>query len=187
VLLDHIIYAAAQTPPSLAVVEALVPHIYSLSKAYLVNSAEFFVAKLNILQKNLTRGLQDPLEPSSKTFPGAPELVFLRALGAIWSTSDMKHAVVGPAKCLMGAYLGLGRVRDLKDIASGLYLCSLLMHVRLLYIPRNPSDRMFDSMKNYRKDLYPKRSTLSYNHSLSFVPLRIPTLDLSQEPSLSPI
>lgn len=139
------------------------------------------MAKLNLLQKNLTRGLQDPLEPSSKTFPGTPELVFLRVLGAIWSTSDMKHAVVGPAKCLLGAYLGLGRVRDLKDIASGLYLCSLFMQVSLLYIPMNASDRTVDSMKNYRNDSYPKQSTLSYNHSLFFVPLRIPMPNPYQE------
>jgi nucleolar protein 14 len=89
--------------------------------------------KLNLLQKNFTRGLQDPLDPSSKTFPGSAELVFLRVLGAVWSTSDMKHAVVGPARYLMGAYLGLGRVRDLKDIASGLTLCSLFIQVSMLF------------------------------------------------------
>lgn len=127
VLLDHIIYSATLSPPSFVVIEALVPHLYALTKAYPIKSAEHFRSKLNLLQKNFTKGLQDPLEISSKTFPGLPELVFLRVLGSIWSTSDMKHAVVGLAHYLMGAYLGLGRVRDIKDIASGLTICSLFI------------------------------------------------------------
>lgn len=134
VLLDHILYSAARSPPALSTIDILVPHIFSLSKSYPISSAEFFVEKLNLLQKNLTRGLQDPLDSSSKTFPGAPELILLRVLGSIWSTSDMKHVVVGPAKILISAYLSLGRVRNLKDLASGLYLCSLVLHVGVLLV-----------------------------------------------------
>jgi len=131
VLLDHIIYSATLSPPSFTVIETLVPHLYALTKAYPISTAEKFVTKLNLLQKNFTRGLQDPLDPSSKTFPGLAELVFLRVLGETWSTSDMKHAVVGLARYLMGAYLGLGRIRNLKDIASGLALCSLFLQVSI--------------------------------------------------------
>lgn len=43
----------------------------------------------------------------------------------------MKHVVVGLARYLMGAYLGLGRVRDLRDIASGLALCSIFIQVSM--------------------------------------------------------
>ncbi|KAG8777045.1 nucleolar complex protein 14, partial [Serendipita sp. 397] len=127
VLLDHIIFSAGTHPLPLQIIEELNGHLLALSKAYPMQSAEHFVSKLNILQKNLVRGLQDPLASSSKTFPEAAELVFLRVLGATWSTSDLKHSVVSPARYLMGAYLGLGRVRNIKDIASGLYLCSLFM------------------------------------------------------------
>ena len=44
----------------------------------------------------------------------------------------MSHHVVSPARLLMGAYLGLGRVRSLQDIASGLFLCSLFLHYEQL-------------------------------------------------------
>jgi nucleolar protein 14 len=91
------------------------------------------------MQKNLNSGLQDPLSTSSKTFPGAPELILLRVLDGIWSTSDMKHAVVGPAQYLMGAYLGLPRIRSLADIASGLFLCSLFYEASLVIFFRDGS------------------------------------------------
>jgi hypothetical protein len=62
----------------------------------------------------------------------------------------MKHAVVCSARYLMGAYLGLGRVRDLKDIASGLTLCSSFIQVIILvppYLTRT-------GMGNCQNDLY---------------------------------
>ncbi|KAJ7849826.1 nucleolar protein 14 [Mycena olivaceomarginata] len=54
-------------------------------------------------------------------------LTLLRILGATWPTSDLHHAVVSPARVLLGAYLGLARVRSLADIASGLFLCTLAL------------------------------------------------------------
>lgn len=138
VLLDHALYVASGDSPSATILDTIASHTYSLTKTYPIPSAEFFVSKLNLMQKNLTRGLQNPLDEASKTFPGAPELVLLRILGATWSTSDMKHPVVSPAKYLMGAYLGLSRVRSMTDVVSGLYLCSLFMHYEQLskrYVP----------------------------------------------------
>lgn len=51
----------------------------------------------------------------------------LRMIGLIWPTSDLNHAVVSPTRMLLGAYLGLGRVRSLSDIGSGLFLCTLFL------------------------------------------------------------
>jgi nucleolar protein 14 len=80
------------------------------------------------MEKNLKRGLsQGATSPEAKTFPGLPELALLRVIGALWPTSDMHHAVVTPTRVLMGAYLGLGRVRSLRDLASGLFLCTLCL------------------------------------------------------------
>ena len=80
------------------------------------------------MHKNLKRGLsQGALQPEAKTWPGPAELTILRITGSLWPTSDMNHAVVSPARVLMGAYLGLARVRSLNDIASGLFLCTLFL------------------------------------------------------------
>lgn len=93
-------------------------------------SAAVFIEKLAIMEKNFTRGVSgDPLSPAAKTWPGLGELAVLRLVGVIWSTSDMKHAVVGPARLLMGAYLELGRIRTVADLASGLFLCTLFLQV----------------------------------------------------------
>jgi nucleolar protein 14 len=84
------------------------------------------------MQKNLSRGLaRGATRLDSKTYPGAPELVILRLVGSIWSTSDFSHPVVAPSILLIGQYLGHGRLRRTADIASGLMLCSLLVQVSL--------------------------------------------------------
>lgn len=80
------------------------------------------------MHQNLRRGVaKGPLDPEAKTWPGIPELTLLRVIGAIWPTSDLNHVVVSPTRLLMGAYLGLGRVRSISDIASGLFLSTLLL------------------------------------------------------------
>lgn len=85
------------------------------------------------MHKNLKRGLsQGSLKPESKTWPGIAELSLLRIIGLIWSTSDLHHTVVSPTRLIIGAYLGLCRVRSLKDIASGLYLSTLILQFEKL-------------------------------------------------------
>jgi nucleolar protein 14 len=80
------------------------------------------------MHKNLKRGLsQGPLDADARTWPGMAELLLFRVIGSIWPTSDLNHAVVSPTRVLMGAYLALGRVRSLRDIASGLFLCTLFL------------------------------------------------------------
>jgi nucleolar protein 14 len=85
------------------------------------------VTKVSLMQKNLQRGLaRGASNPESKTLPRAPELVMLRLTGATWSTSDFSHPVVQPAILLIGQYLSQSRIRGVADIASGLFLCSLV-------------------------------------------------------------
>jgi nucleolar protein 14 len=80
------------------------------------------------MHKNLKNGLaHGALQTDSKTWPGISELALLRTIGTIWPSSDMNHAVISPARLLMGAYLGLARVRSLSDIGSGLFLCTLFL------------------------------------------------------------
>jgi nucleolar protein 14 len=158
VLLDHILYVSGERPSAIMVVDAILPHFVELSKAYPIRSAEDFVRKLKVMQKNLNRGLQDPLSPSSRTFPGVPELILLRVLGGIWSTSDMKHPVVGPARYLMCAYLGLSRIRSLADIASGLFLCTLFYEASVILSPRDISSSVY-SMSEIQSDSFQRLST----------------------------
>jgi nucleolar protein 14 len=91
------------------------------------------------MHKNLKRGLSmGALDAEAKTWPGPAELTLFRIIGIVWPTSDMNHAVISPARLLMGAYLGLGRVRSLTDIGSGLFLCTLYLqfeHLSNRFVP----------------------------------------------------
>ena len=128
VLIEHILYITTPPTPRFTVLASLLPHLASLTKTYPIQSAESFVEKLALMHKNLKRGLsKGATDLDAKTWPGLPELSLFRVIGQLWPTSDMNHPVISPTRLLMGAYLGLGRVRSLRDIASGLFLCSLFL------------------------------------------------------------
>ncbi|KAJ7506600.1 nucleolar protein 14 [Mycena galericulata] len=128
VLIDHMLYVSSPPEPHFNLVSSLLTHLFALTRAYPIQAAESFVEKLSLMHKNLKRGLsRGALDPQSKTWPGLSELSLLRIIGATWPTSDMNHAVISPTRVLMGAYLGLGRVRSLADISSGLFLCTLFL------------------------------------------------------------
>ncbi|KAF7335317.1 hypothetical protein MSAN_02342500 [Mycena sanguinolenta] len=133
VLIDHLLYISSPPEPHFDLVSSLLPHLFTLTRAYPIQAAESFVAKLSLMHKNLRRGLsRGALDPQSKTWPGLSELTLLRIIGVTWPTSDLNHAVVSPARVLIGAYLGLARVRSLSDIASGLFLSTLCLQFEQL-------------------------------------------------------
>ncbi|WFC96697.1 nucleolar complex protein 14 [Malassezia brasiliensis] len=132
VLIDHLLYRASQAAggddtADVVVMNDLLLHIAELSKSYPARSAEHFVAKLAMMQRNLTRGLsRGALERTSHTWPALPELCLLRAAGIVWPTSDRWHPVATPLALLMAQYLAHARIRSLEDVAAALYLVSLL-------------------------------------------------------------
>jgi len=100
------------------------------------------------MHKNLKRGLSHGAGgDDAKTWPGLPELVFLRVLGVLWPTSDMRHAVVSPVRLLMGSYLALCKIRSLTDAASGLFLCTLFLQYE------NRSGRFVPEAINFLTDV----------------------------------
>lgn len=138
VVLDHIIYLSSRTDEDGAfeAINAIAEHLVALTQAYPQQLASHFVSKLSLMQRNLIRGLIDQASAPSadavkvKVFPGLTELTVLRLVGAIWSTSDFSHPVAAPALLLVGQYLAQARVKTLSDLASGTFLCSLVLQVR---------------------------------------------------------
>lgn len=132
-MIDHVLFVASSPTPPFQLITSLFPHILAITRAYPIPSAQYFNQKLALMHKNLTRGLsRGALRPESKTWPGLAELSLLRMVGLIWPTSDLNHAVVSPTRMLLGAYLGLGRVRSLNDICSGLFICTLFLQFEAL-------------------------------------------------------
>ncbi|KAL0070159.1 nucleolar complex protein 14 [Marasmius tenuissimus] len=139
VLIDHILYVVSPPNPRFRVTNLLLPHLYALTRAYPIQSAEHFIQKLTIMHRNLKRGLsKGPSNFESKTWPGLPELTLFQIIGAAWPTSDMNHIVISPTRILMSSYLGLCRIRSLMDVSSGLFLCTLFLQFEQLskrYVP----------------------------------------------------
>ena len=130
--MDHIFAILSPPSPSFSLLTLLLPHITSLTTSYPLLAAQHSISKLVLMQKNLSRGLaRGAALADSKTWPGAPELGLLRVIGVLWSTSDYSHPVAAPAMLLMGQYLSQARIRETSDIASGLFLCSLVLQVSL--------------------------------------------------------
>lgn len=78
------------------------------------------------MQRNLLLGLQaGPSLPTSRTWPGAGEVMLLRVAGLVWSASDFAHPVTTAAGLLLAQYLAQCRVRNIVDLAAGLFLCSI--------------------------------------------------------------
>ncbi|WFD00612.1 nucleolar complex protein 14 [Malassezia yamatoensis] len=131
VLIDHLLYRASQCKNSehdaeMVYLNDLLLHIAELTRLYPARSAEHFVAKFAMMQRNLTRGLShDPLQPDARTWPALPELCLLRAASMVWPTSDRWHPCSTPLALLMAQYLAHARIRCLEDLASALFVCSL--------------------------------------------------------------
>ncbi|KAI4528144.1 Nop14-like protein [Schizophyllum commune Loenen D] len=174
VLIDHALYVTAPPNPNYTLLNALLPHLCTLIKAFPTSSASYFVEKLALMDKNLRRGLSNPLDPKAKTWPGTSELSLLRILGAVWSTSDLHHVVVSPARLLMGSYLGLARVRSLSDIASGLFLCTLF------YQFEEVSKRLVPEAINFLANTIVHLSPNEYK-GVKSLPGNFPTADFQSE------
>ena len=127
VLLDHVLALSSRaTESTFTTINSLLPHLLTLSHAFPLTTAPYYVAKLALMQKNFARGLaKGALDPTARTWPGPAELTLLRLVGMTWSTSDLSHPVGAAALLLITQYLAQARVRSLGDVAAGLFLCTL--------------------------------------------------------------
>lgn len=141
VLLDHVLHLAEANPTSetFDTVNALLPHLITLCFAFPLTTAPHFVDKLVMMQRNLTKGLSHGAhDPKARTWPRLPELVLLRVIGFVWSTSDLSHPVAAPALLLISQYLSQARLRSTSDLASGLFLVTVALQYEQLsrrYVP----------------------------------------------------
>lgn len=135
VLLDHMLDVLSPPTPAFETLQEMLPHLTALTTSFPLLAAQHTISKLVLIQKNLTRGLsRGALDPDAKTWPGPQELGLLRVVGATWSTSDFNNPVGRPAMLYMGQCLSQARVRGGRDLASGLFLCTLVLQVSVSFL-----------------------------------------------------
>jgi len=117
VLLEHIMYVATTTSPSIpfGVLETVIRHLHALAKQHPLKVSEAFRAKL------------DELHQKSPSEWNAGDLLMLTAMSTIYPTSDHFHPVVTPGALIMAKYLGQHPPSSLGEMAVGLYITTLLI------------------------------------------------------------
>lgn len=62
------------------------------------------------------------------------QLIFFKLVSLLFPTSDFRHPVVTPCLVFMSQILLRSRVKNRSDVAKGLFLCTLILEVNIIYI-----------------------------------------------------
>ena len=74
------------------------------------------------------QAFQEKLETGQKSlFPDSAQLLLIKLVGYIYSTSDAHHVIVTPTMLLSAIYLTLGRISKTKHLIIGLEICKTLL------------------------------------------------------------
>lgn len=103
-----------QQKPSMQTIEQLLRHLHSMAKAQPLEVATA-----------LRQRLREIAEEDQGLTPG--DLILLTSVSYIFPTSDQWHPVVTPAMLIMSKHLAQSTISDKVDIATGTFVCSLLL------------------------------------------------------------
>ncbi|KAJ3045949.1 nucleolar complex protein 14 [Rhizophlyctis rosea] len=123
ILLEHLDYLSSGVADSndidLATLDALSIHIIQLSQTFQPLITQWALTKITKLHTRVSKS-------TKPAFPPTQDLITLKLLGHIFSTSDLSHPVITPAMIVMARLLGQGAVKDLRSVASGVWICEVL-------------------------------------------------------------
>jgi nucleolar protein 14 len=74
----------------------------------------------------------EDFKKNQKRFPPLESLVFFKLLGVLFPTSDFRHPVVTPSFVFLHHILSQAKVRSRSDVASGLFLATLVLDFQQL-------------------------------------------------------
>ncbi|XP_021939078.1 nucleolar protein 14 homolog [Zootermopsis nevadensis] len=107
-----------------AVLDSILPHLYDLSQITPQNTGHCVA---DILKEK-----QQDFRAHCNSFPGLDTLVFLKLISHLFPTSDFRHPVVTPAFVFICQMLHQCRVKTTQDIATGLFLVTLILEYTVL-------------------------------------------------------
>ncbi|XP_049778606.1 nucleolar protein 14 homolog [Schistocerca cancellata] len=128
-LLQHINDSAIpdedqQSPQCFSVLDRLIPHIYDLTHMSPVSAGQ---SVLEVIKEK-----QTDFRNSKRTYPGCDTLVFLKLVSHLFPTSDFRHPVVTPTIIFMEQILWESRIQSRRDVATGLFITTLLLEYSVL-------------------------------------------------------
>ncbi|OMJ26586.1 putative nucleolar complex protein 14 [Smittium culicis] len=150
IFMEHLAILSEQHPPvPLTIINGFSKHVselYSACPVFAGNySRELIVDFQSRLVKDLTNGVEEinnkdhTSQPSGdKKSPLASDLVQMKLLVSIFSSSDRYHSVVTPIMLVLGQYLSLSVITGVQDASKHLFVSGILyeaMRLSRRYIP----------------------------------------------------
>ncbi|XP_048448596.1 nucleolar protein 14-like [Rhincodon typus] len=156
-LWEYIGELATRQPAELKTIDKMVLQLYELSQL-------FPEAACSCVQSTLRQSVQElenQLQVKGRaSFPGLDKLLYIKIVGALFPTSDFRHAVVTPALVYMSQIVTKCSVTVLRDVAAGLFVCCLFLDYVSL------SKRLVPEVINFLVGILhmavPRKSTLGY-------------------------
>lgn len=124
-LVQYFADLALQQPPQLQLMDKLVPHLYQLCQGSQVSAAQVLVDQITERQEEF-QAICDSRKGRG-LYPALDTLMLLKLVAILFPTSDFRHAVTTPAIIFIAQMLGETSVKHERDVAVGLFLCTLVL------------------------------------------------------------
>ncbi|KAJ3275006.1 nucleolar complex protein 14 [Terramyces sp. JEL0728] len=141
IVLEHIIQLGATIPLEYALVKFYQKQSVNLCRKFPAKAAIWYRSFIQTLNEKLNKSLRKT--PRKSAFPSPGELLILRDIVDVFSTSDLQHTVVTPTMLLLAQYLEQSPIVNIKDAVSGLILCNVFYKYVVL------SKRFVPEIMNY--------------------------------------
>lgn len=129
-LVQHFATLAGRTPLSLPHLDALVPHLVDMTPQVPFYAATLARTRLQRAEQRMSAALSSP-DPAQRAsaWPTPRTLLLLKLWATVFPTTDKRHPVLTPATLLATGALTLCPLARPFQVALGLYLSSLAVHM----------------------------------------------------------
>jgi len=127
-VVQHYVSMAGMVPLSLSHLDALVPHILELTPQVPFYAATLARARLQRAHQQMMQRLKDPVMRAT-AWPAPKTMLLLKLLTTVYPVSDKKHPVLTPASLFVCSALALCPLARPRDVASGLFLATVAVHM----------------------------------------------------------
>ncbi|KAJ3257897.1 nucleolar complex protein 14 [Boothiomyces macroporosus] len=129
-VLEHIIHVGSSIPFDYQLLQFYQKQSVLLCRKFPGKSAAWYRSFVHTLNDKLNKSLSKHPKKSGIlfliiAFPSPGELLILRNVADIFSTSDLQHTVVTPCMLLLAQYLEQSPIINIKDAVSGMILCNI--------------------------------------------------------------